>query len=61
MKIKEFLRRDVCKDCDYYIKENGTCHLKKCATSGYGYVGFIERKFCTPESIDRKVNEMKDE
>ena len=48
MKIKEFLKRDVCKECDYYHKENGTCQSKKCATGGDGTVGFIERKFCTP-------------
>lgn len=61
MKIKEFLKRDVCKGCDYYIKENGTCQSKKCATGGSGYVGFMERKFCTPykESIDGNVSEVK--
>ena len=58
MKIKKFLKRDVCKECDYYHKENGTCQSKKCVTGGSGYVGFIERKFCTPykENIDKKVN-----
>lgn len=53
MKIKEFLKRDVCRECDYYHKENGTCQSKKCATGGDGTVGFIERKFCTPYKATR--------
>lgn len=45
--------RNACKDCEYYRKENKTCHLKKCATGGSGYVSLSDRLFCSPMSYDR--------
>lgn len=48
-KIKAFIKKDACKDCLYYVKENGTCQSKKCATSPeYSYVSWSDRHFCSP-------------
>lgn len=41
-------KRNPCKECVYYAKENGTCQSKKCSTGGYGYVGWFDRLFCKP-------------
>ena len=45
-----------CEECLYYIKENGTCQSKKCATGGDGTVTLLDRISCEPwkgESNDR--------
>ena len=39
--------KDACKECDYYIAENGTCQSKKCST-GNPYVTNFDRKHCKP-------------
>lgn len=55
MIIKEFLARDACSECDYYIPENGICQSKKCCTSGnHPYVNWIDRKFCKPYKAERR-------
>ena len=30
--------KNKCKECIYYHENNGTCQLKKCSTTGCGYV-----------------------
>ncbi len=46
-KIKEFLVRNVCMQCDYYNPENGTCESKKVKTCGLDpYVDWYDRHFC---------------
>ena len=40
--------KNPCKECEYYHPENNTCQSKKCATTGDGYVTFIDRLFCKP-------------
>lgn len=37
---------NICKDCEFYHKENKTCQAKKRATGGYGYVSLSDRLFC---------------
>lgn len=55
MNIKEFLKRDVCSECDYYNPETGICQSKKCCTSGnHPYVDWIDRKFCNPYKAERR-------
>lgn len=39
--------KNACKECDYYISENGTCESKKCST-GNPYVTNFDRKHCKP-------------
>ena len=51
-KIKAFLKKDVCKDCLYYIKANGTCQSKKCGSSE-PYVSWSDRHFCSPYKGDK--------
>lgn len=38
--------RNPCSECVYYHPENNTCQSKKCATSGEGYVTWIDRRYC---------------
>ena len=53
-KIKKFLAKNVCSECDYYKSENGVCQSKKCATCGcHPYVTWFDRKFCEPYKADR--------
>ena len=48
-KIKEFIKRDACKECDYCNKENNTCQSKKCATSPeFSFISWQDRNFCKP-------------
>ena len=54
-KIFEWLKRNPCKECKYYIVTNNTCQSKKCATCGnHSEVTIIDRLFCEPckEQID---------
>lgn len=56
MKLFNFLKKDNCKDCDYYIKENGTCQSRKCATCGTSpYVTKLDRLFCTPVKMEKPI------
>ena len=47
MKIKERLKRNPCKECDYYHSTNNVCQLKKCSTNN-PYVTKLDRMFCEP-------------
>ena len=47
MNIIERLKRDPCKECDYYVPANGLCHSKKCASNN-PYVTKFDRMFCEP-------------
>ncbi len=48
-KIKEFLARNVCSECDYFNPENGVCQSKKVQTCGcHPYVNWGDRHFCEP-------------
>lgn len=58
-KIFEWLKRNPCKECIYYIVTNNTCQSKKCATCGnHSEVTIIDRLFCEPckeqEDIERE-------
>lgn len=53
-KLKEWFHRDPCKECDYYVKENGTCQSKKCSTSN-PYVTKLDKLFCEPYKQGGKV------
>ena len=46
--ILKLLKRNPCKECDYYHNTNNTCQSKKCCTGGDGTVSFIDRLFCKP-------------
>lgn len=49
MKITERLKRNPCKECAYYHKENNVCQSKKVATCGANpYVSLRDRMFCKP-------------
>ena len=48
-KLIKWLKRNPCKNCDYYYKENNTCQSKKVATCGcHPYVNWFDRHFCEP-------------
>lgn len=48
-KLIGLLKRNPCKDCDYYRKENNVCQSKKVATCGnHPYVNWFDRHFCEP-------------
>lgn len=38
--------KNSCEKCKYYHLENNTCQSKKCATTGYGYITFLDKIFC---------------
>lgn len=43
------LKRNPCKECLYYCKENNVCQSKKCATCGcHPYITWFDRLFCKP-------------
>lgn len=52
MKILEWLKRNPCKECDYYCDANGTCQSKKCASNN-PYVTKIDRLFCESYKADK--------
>lgn len=43
----KFLKRNPCKECMYYHKENGICASKKTSSTN-PYVTFIDKIFCEP-------------
>ena len=45
-KIFKWLKRNQCKECEYYHSENNTCQSKKCVTTKAGYVNWFDRLFC---------------
>jgi hypothetical protein len=52
-KIKGFLARNACDECDYYNPENGVCQSKKIATCGcHPCVNWFDKHFCEPRKID---------
>ena len=54
-KIKEFLYKNACNECDYYRKNNNTCQSKKVQTCGcHPYVNWIDRHFCEPHNTERR-------
>ena len=53
MSIIERLKRNSCKECDYYCATNNICQSKKC-TNNNPYVNKIDRMFCEPYKVDRK-------
>lgn len=47
-KLIKWLKRNSCKNCDYY-KKNNICQSKKVATCGcHPYANWFDRHFCTP-------------
>ena len=47
-KLIKWLKRNSCKNCDYYRKNN-ICQSKKVVTFGcHPYVNWFDRHFCTP-------------
>lgn len=49
MKITKLLKRNPCKECAYYHKENNVCQSKKVTTCGANpYVTRFDRMFCEP-------------
>jgi len=50
-KLINVLKRDPCKNCDYYNMDNnpkGWCQSKKVSNNGNGRVTFIDRLVCEP-------------
>lgn len=48
-KLMELWKRDPCKECIYYSKENNVCHVRKIETCGnHPYVSRIDKMLCTP-------------
>lgn len=57
MKIIKLLKRNPCKECLYYIKENNICHSKKAATCGlHPYVSLFDRMYCNPYKGRKEVS-----
>lgn len=55
MKISKLLKRNPCKECAYYHKENNVCQSKKVITCGANpYVSLIDRMFCKPYSVPER-------
>lgn len=48
MKIFKWLKRNPCKECEYYHSGNNTCQSKKCATMKAGYVSWFDKLLCKP-------------
>ena len=44
-KLKNWLKRNPCRGCKYYFKENNSCQSKKCIT-GDGRTIIFDRLFC---------------
>lgn len=61
-KLIQWLKRNPCKECDYYYPASNVCQSKKCATCGcHPYVNWIDRHFCEAykaESEDNNVQTM---
>ena len=57
-KIKEFLSKNACAECDYYNKNNNVCQSKKVQMCGSNpYASWFDKHFCEPhkaESEDKK-------
>lgn len=52
-KLIEWLKRNPCKNCEYYHKENNVCQSKKVATCGnHPYVNLADRLFCEPQESE---------
>ena len=47
MKILEWLKRNPCKECKYYVKDNNTCQSKKCSSNN-PYITRFDKLFCEP-------------
>lgn len=47
-RIIDRMNKNACVKCGYFIRENGTCQLKKCATGTAGYVSLRDWLFCDP-------------
>ena len=59
LKIFEWLKRNPCKKCKYYIVTNNTCQSKKCATCGrHPYVNWFDRHFC--EALEEPSRDMEE-
>lgn len=50
MTVIERLKRNPCKECLYYVKENNLCQSKKCSVQGgnYPFVTKFDKMFCKP-------------
>ena len=42
------MKKNPCKECSYYCKENNVCQSKKAATGGTGYVTWLDKLWCKP-------------
>jgi hypothetical protein len=53
-------KRNPCKECMYYIKENNTCQSKKCASNN-PYITKIDRMLCKAkqEEFLEKLEDMR--
>lgn len=47
LKIIKWFKRNPCAECKFYVKVNGVCQSKKCASNN-PYVTKIDRLFCEP-------------
>lgn len=48
-KLLKRLKRNPCKECEYYHSENNTCQSKKIATCGnHPYITWFDKLFCKP-------------
>lgn len=52
-KLLKWLKRNPCKECEYYHSENNTCQSKKCITMKPGYVDWFDKLFCKPYTNGR--------
>ncbi len=50
----KWLKRNPCKECDFYVPCNNTCVSKKCNSSD-PYVRFFDRLFCEPYKCNKEV------
>lgn len=59
MKIIERFKRNPCKECLYYVKENNLCQSKKCSVQGgsYPFVTKLDRMFCEPYKGEKEDEE----
>ena len=64
MNIFKLLKRNQCKECDYYNTPNnpqGWCQSKKVCNNGYGKVIWLDRMFCEPYKADKEQKDAKDD
>ena len=55
-KISNLIKRNPCRECEFYSESNNVCNSKKCATTN-PYVTRFDRMFCEPykgESEDKE-------